>query len=491
MSGIVALSAKQTDWHKRAGKIIFNRSFVKDLFLLTYYQQQAGLEFGGLATSKRRKNKRSIILRTHKELFRPAFQGDLLDFEGPLGIGHISDSLREPIWRRSAFGESAVCFSGNIINKEELIIKLCGEGYAFEPADSEANIRDVEVITKLIIRHGWKEELSQDDNFKQAISAMTEEIEGSYALVILTVDKIYVVRGPDGHEPLYVGKKKNRVVVVSETCGFFNTHFRVKREIEPGEIVTLKNGDLKLLGKIETKKVIKAQPCLFDGVYFFNPASQFFKSSVREFREGLGASLAKIDIENGFIPDVVIPVPASGIFHALGYKQEFDNQMNENKIPRIPLFDMDLIRYEYNTKRSFMPTDDMARIEEAIIKIIPIIDSKYAGRVLVVVDDSVVYGNQFLNYLVPKIRATRVKEIHVRIANPKIVGPCCYQKTGKAHIRLAAIDNRTGRIRTNEEIAKMLKVNSVMFNTCDDLARVAGVSLENLCVECDVPPKRN
>ena len=86
-------------------------------------------------------------------------------------------------------------------------------------------------------------------------------------------------------------------------------------------------------------------------------------------RKRLGAALARRDIERGFVPDIVIPVPDSGRFHAIGYHQEFCRQMMAGKIDRIPLYDELLLKYPY-AGRSFIPPDQKQRDREARIKLL-------------------------------------------------------------------------------------------------------------------------
>ena len=97
----------------------YQGDFLDDLFWQTFYQQHLGEDYAGLATY----NGGKINIRTHRGLFRPTFSDDMAGLEGTMGIGYCGDN-REPILVDSKLGEFATCFSGNIINQDELVENL-------------------------------------------------------------------------------------------------------------------------------------------------------------------------------------------------------------------------------------------------------------------------------------------------------------------------------------------------------------------------------
>lgn len=489
MSGIVALSAKKNDYNYPDSEETKknNDKFISDLFWLTFYLQHLGQEYGGLATAN---NEGRMLPETHRGLFRPNFEHNLQGFSGPLGIGHIGDSFCEPISRLNQLNQYAICFSGHLINKKEIVSQMFQEGHSFSPVDSEGNVSDVEVIAKLINKGGSRENLNQDLNFVNGLNFMTETVEGSYVLAILTPNNIYVVRGPDAHEFLVQGSKNGITTICTETTGFYNQGFKLERDIEPGEIVSLKDGVATSLGKVWTHKKISSKFCSFKKVYTEYPASLTLGISAAEVRRRLGAQRAAADIASGFFPDVVIPVPDSGRFGAIGYHQEFIRQAQAGKISvnQIPLYDEILTKYPYSS-RSYTPAKPAERQLEAQKKLIPLLEDKYAGKKIVVFDDSIVRGTQSKNDLVPKIKAAAPgAEIHFRISNPKLVNMCNWTKSNKKRHDLAAVEPKTGNVRSDEAMARNLDMASCHFNSCQDLAATHGISLEHLCVDCDTIP---
>jgi amidophosphoribosyltransferase len=488
MSGIVAFSVNPNIYYKpESDRAEEDRQFIDDLFLLTFYRQHLGVEYSGMATVTMNpmNGDKKIQLRTHRGLFRPKFEDDLVGFYGPLGLTHISDNAREPYQTESAFSTFCICFAGNVINRDEIISELKKKNQSLERVD------DVVLIAKLIIEAGWDESKSVNDNFLHGLQYMTDTIEGAYALAILTESKIFAARGPDGHEILSIGKKKGAAVIASETTGFLNQDFEVDRDLGAGEVVVLSNGEVTTIGTL-SKEGIKAQFDSFKKVYTEFPTSMTMGVSSAEVRIRMGASLARRDIENGFYPDVVSPIPDSGRFHAIGYHMEFIRQVKEGLLDpkHLPVYVELLIKYPYSS-RSYIPAFGVLRDYEARLKIIPLIDGQYVGKIGVFVDDSIVRGTQSRNNLIPKIRAIGLKEIHLRIANPKLVNTCRFTKSNKKKKELGAYNAQNNSIRSDKEMAEMLGIDSCQYNECADVALAIGQPVEELCVECSVLEELN
>jgi len=480
MSGIVGLSYANVCLEQE------KENFVHDLFWETSFLQHLGQGYSGLATIQNKDSKKLILLRTHRGLFRQMFEKDLHGFIGPLVIGCVSSETREPyLVAKSAFPEFAIAFSGNIINSDEIISELVNQGHAFERTD------DVVLISRLINIAGYSTERTLDENVLAALNYVYQKIKGSFTLVILMTEKIYAVRSPDGHKQLSLGQKQNAVVVSSELPSVDNQKFSFLREVDAGELISLENGEILTIGRIKIKSVVTAKPCIFDSVYYANPSSIILGTTAKEFREQTGACLARKHIAQDIIPDVIIPVPDSGRFHALGYYHEYVRQYlagNINKLHELPIYDEFLIKYSF-AGRSFTPDGEENRNIEGKKKIIPAteinieLQGKYAKKVLVVVDDSLVRGTQTKNDLMPKIRQLGFKEIHFCFAYAKIISPCPWGKSTKEYKELAAI-NEKNDIRTEKEIAKILEVKSCTFNTPEDLAKAANLSLNQFCCDC-------
>ncbi len=436
----------------------YQGNFLEDLFWGTFYQQHSGEEYSGLSTYNPEKNE--IGIRTHRGLFRPTFSEDLLGLEGAEGIGYCGVG-REPFFVDSRLGRMSVCFSGNLINCSELIDRFKDLGHTFERGD------DVETITKI---------MAQKNSVIEGIKGVNEEIEGAYSLFVLTAEGVYLARCPSAHWPLVIGEKEGAVVAASESNGFLNRGFKLVRSLEPGEIVLMKNGSYEIKDKTVGERT---QFCSFLWVYTGFANSVFEKIPASAVRKRLGAALARQDIKRGFIPDIVIPIPDSGRFHAIGYHQEFCQQMNEGKISKIPMYDEALLKYPY-AGRSFTPQTEEAREREASIKILESGEDYYQDKEVVVGDDSLVRGVQTRANLVPKLRTLRVKGIHFRISNPPLRSHCPWGKTTKRGETLVRqFPSKNDRIR-------VLGIESLEYNAIEDLVSAIGLPREQLCIDCDL-----
>ena len=99
---------------------------------------------------------------------------------------------------------------------------------------------------------------------------------------------------------------------------------------------------------------------------------------------------------------------------------------------------------------------------------------------IVVIDDSIVRGTQIQTNLVPKLRRTGIKEIHFRISNPELRSYCPWGKTIKKGETLVS------RIPSKEERIKSLGIESLEYNTIDELVEAIGLPKEQLCIDCSL-----
>lgn len=451
MAGLFALSVSPK---------IYKGNFSEDLFLGTFYQQHLGEGYAGLSTF----NQGGLKTCTKKGFFRPAFARDIKDFGGSEGIGYCGLE-KEPFLVDSRLGEFSTCFSGNITNRFELAERFKNLGHSF----SKRNKNDIEVISKLV---------AQGNGIVQGIKSMTREIQGAYSLLILTKEGIYATRSSDGHWPQVLAEKEGALAVASDSGGLPNIGFKRVRDLEPGEIILMKDGLWESKDKTGSDRI---QFCSFFWVYSAFPSAVFEGIVASHVRKKLGAALAKRDIAQGFVPDIVAPVPDSGRFHAIGYLEEFCRQMNTRAIKKVPLYDELLLKYPYAT-RSFTKGTQVARDLEAKIKLLSSGEG-YKGKSVVICDDSIVRGTQVRANLIPKLRSLGVTEIHLRISNPELCSHCPWGKTTKKGEVLAQ------RFPSNQEKIKFLGVESLEYNRIEDLIGAIGLPRENLCVDCGLRPK--
>lgn len=450
MSGLFGLSVNPQTYK---GDLLF------DLFWGTFYEQHLGEEYAGLSTCRDKK----IQIRTHRGLFRPTFKEDLRGLEGTEGIGYCG-STREPFLVDSKLGEFSSCFSGNVINLDALVERFKGFGHSFA-----RNGDDIEIITKII---------AQGNDIPDGIKRAASEIEGTYSLLLLTKEGIYATLSPDAHWPLVIGQKEGAVAIASESGCFSNLGFTLVRDLDPGEIILIKDGQWATQEIVQSERV---QTCSFLWVYTTFPNAVIRGISASLVRKRLGACHARRDITRGFTPDIVTGVPDSGRFHAIGYFQEFCRQFAEGRIDKLPRYEEVLIKFPY-AGRSYTPQEEAARKEEAKIKLLPAGES-FQGLTLVFVDDSLVRGTQTKTDLVPKVKSLGFQEVHGRFSNPELLSHCRWGKTTKRGETLAS------NMPLVEDRVAYLGLDSLEYNTIDELVEAIGLPREQLCVDCDLPPQ--
>ena len=114
-----------------------------------------------------------------------------------------------------------------------------------------------------------------------------------------------------------MGRRGDAVVFASETCALNAVGAAFERELEPGEIVVVHNGEVRSIR--ENCAAASSHLCIFEYIYFARPDSVRCGQSVHEARRNAGRFLAK---EYPVEADVVIGVPDSGLDAAMGYAQE-------------------------------------------------------------------------------------------------------------------------------------------------------------------------
>ena len=76
------------------------------------------------------------------------------------------------------------------------------------------------------------------------------------------------------------------------------------------------------------------------------------------------------------------------------------------------------------------------------------------------------------------VRAAGAREVHVRVGCPPIVAPCYYGVDMKERKDLVAFE------KTQEEVARALRADSVRYLTIPGLVQSIGVGQNGLCLGC-------
>jgi amidophosphoribosyltransferase len=270
-------------------------------------------------------------------------------------------------------------------------------------------------------------------------------------------NSLYAARDPQGIRPLVLGRLENGWVIASESAALDIVGASIVREVEPGELIVVDSQGLR------THRFAPAEPkgCLFEYVYLARPDTSIAQRSVQATRVDTGRRLAR---EHPVEADLVIPVPESGRYAAIGYAQE-------SGIP----FAEGLVKNSY-VGRTFIQPSQTIRQLGIRLKLNPL-KEVIAGQRLIVVDDSIVRGNT-QRALVRMLREAGALEVHVRISSPPVKWPCFYGIDFATRAELIANGLSV------DEICASIGADSLAFIELDALIEATQIPKDNLCRAC-------
>ena len=434
--GVVGISG-----HKNASQLTY---------LALYALQHRGEESAGIVTFDGKKVHQHKGMGLVGDLFK---EPDLKRLKGSMSIGHVrysttgSSTIKnvQPLLINHKKGFIAVAHNGNLTNSVELRNELEDNGSILQTS------MDSELIVHFLVR-------DHKNNYRSKIMPIAQRMEGAYSFVIMINDAIYAMRDPHGFRPLCIGKVDDAYVVASETCALDMIQATYVRDVEPGEIVILDKNGITSLKPPEQKNHAF---CIFEYIYFSRPDSNIFTKSVYLTRKNLGRTLAR---EHPVEADMVMPIPDSGTYAALGYAEE-------SKIP----LEMGFVRNHY-IGRTFIQPSQLIRDFKVKVKLNPIRDVLKDKRVIIV-EDSIVRGTTSRGR-VRALRQAGVKEIHMRVSCPPLISPCFYGIDFPTKKELIAANH------TIDEIKNFIGVDSLEYLSLDGMLNSMMLPKNEFCTAC-------
>ncbi len=329
---------------------------------------------------------------------------NLATLKGNMAIGHVRYSTAggggtenvQPFLFHHITGDFALAHNGNIVNSILLRNYLENKGSLFQSTS------DTEVLAHLI----KKEVRKRDQPRIYSIIEALNMLEGAFAFLIMTANRIYACRDKYGLRPLSIGKLGDGYVVSSETCAFEVVGATFVRDVAPGEIVTIDDHGLRSSDYSQFKR---HEMCAMEYIYFARPDSDIEGCNVHSFRKESGRLLYH---ESPVEADIVVGVPDSSLSAAMGYAEE-------SGIP----YEMGLIKNKYIGRTFIQPSQDMR--EKGVRMKLSSVRSIVCGKRVILVDDSIVRGTTSRR-IVRLLREAGATEVHVRIASPPFKNPCFY-----------------------------------------------------------------
>lgn len=388
-------------------------------------------------------------------LVQEVFDDKILQtLKGDTAIGHVRYSTSggggienvQPFLFRHHTGDFGLCHNGNLVNSKELRRFLEIQGSIFQSTS------DTEIFAHLIKK-------DTQTNRLEAIKSALNRLEGAFAFLALTRNRLYIMRDKNSLRPLSLAKLNGGYVVSSETCAFEIVGATFIRDIKPGEVLILDmNGDVT--SDYYAKKTYQNM-CAMEYIYFSRPDSDIEGMNVHTSRKEAGRILWE---ESPCEADVVIFVPDSSTSAALGFSEASG----------IPL-EMGLIKNKYVGRTFIQPSQEM-REKGVKMKLSPV-RSIIEGKRIVVIDDSIVRGTTSIK-IINMLREAGAKEVHMRIASPPITHPCFYGVDTSTYDELICAKHSV------KEVEKIIGADSLSFLSVNGVLQ--SCERKKMCVSCFV-----
>jgi amidophosphoribosyltransferase len=420
------------------------------VYLGLYALQHRGQESAGIVSCD---DKHVHVERGMGEVADIFGASTLARLPGRRALGHTRYSTSgpsvmvnaQPIVVKTSMGPLAVVHNGNLVNAVELRQRLEREGSIFQTTS------DTEVILHLMARN-------PREDIVESLMVALEQVRGAYSLILLTDSCLIAARDPYGFRPLMVGAMDGTQCFGSETCAFDLLGAHVEREVRPGEVLVARDGALE---SYQLSQTVEPTRCLFEQVYLARPDSMIFGDDVSQARLKMGAQLAR---EAPAPADIVVAVPDSGLFAALGYSRESG----------LPL-EFGLIRNHY-VGRTFIEPQQSIRHFGVKVKLNPV-RGLIEGRRVVLVDDSIVRGTTSPK-IVKMVRDAGASEVHLRISCPPTRHSCPYGIDMPTRRELIASSHSI------EEIREFIGADSLAYLSLEGMLGGVSGAADSYCTAC-------
>ncbi len=423
-----------------------------------YALQHRGQESAGMAVS----DGSHVVVYKDMGLVSQVFNESSLDsLRGHLAVGHCRYSTTgasvwenaQPTFRPTANGMLALAHNGNLTNTHEMAERVAAQAPDSGELPLEASASatsDTDLVAALLAAHPGQ-------SLEAAALAELPRVEGAFSFVFMDEHTLYAARDTHGIRPLVLGRLERGWVVASETAALDIVGATFVREVEPGELLVIDAAGLR------STRFAPEQPhgCLFEYVYLARPDTTIRGRSVEAVRTEIGRRLAH---EAPADADLVIPVPESGRYAAIGYAQA-------SGIP----FGEGLVKNAY-VGRTFIQPSQSIRQLGIRLKLNPL-RGVIEGKRLVVVDDSIVRGNT-QRALVRMLREAGALEVHVRISSPPVKWPCFYGIDFATRAELIANG------LTIDQIRDSIGADSLSYVSLDGLTDATDLPADELCRAC-------
>jgi amidophosphoribosyltransferase len=195
----------------------------------------------------------------------------------------------------------------------------------------------------------------------------------------------------------------------------------------------------------------KLQSCIFEYVYFARPDSVIDGMSVHKARLNMGESLAEkiIRMKPEHEIDVVMPIPDSGRYAAIQTAMRLGVPFREG-----------FVKNRYVGRTFIMP--GQAQRQDSVRKKLNPLPSEFAGKTVLLVDDSIVRGNTSRK-IVQMAREVGAKNVYFASSAPPLLHPNVYG------IDMPARSEYIAHGQSIDEIGEAIGADLLVYQDLEDL----------------------
>jgi amidophosphoribosyltransferase len=419
--------------------------------------QHRGQDAAGIMTY----HEGELFLRKQTGLVRDVFQQrHMLGLKGNIGIGHVryptagydTSSEAQPFFVNSPYG-ICIAHNGNLTNATELAEVLTREDLRHLNTSSDSEVL-LNVLASELSRTRTPR-ASATDIFN-AVTAVYRRARGGFAVVSMIVGHgLLGFRDQHGIRPLVIGKRETaqgaEYMLASESVAIDMLGFTRLRDVAPGEAVFI--DEHGRFYSHQCAPVGKHTPCVFEYVYFARPDSIIDNISVHKARLRMGDLLAeKIRrVWPDHDIDVVIPIPDTSRTAAVQVAQLLGIKYREG-----------FVKNRYIGRTFIMPGQEQRA--KSVRSKLNVIDLEFRGKNVLLIDDSIVRGTTSAQ-IIDLAREAGARRVYFASAAPPVRHPNVYG------IDMPATSELVAAGRTEEEVAKLIGADRLVYQDIDDLVR--------------------
>ena len=421
--------------------------------------QHRGQDAAGIVTQQDRK----FFMHKAKGMVRDVFRTrNMRALPGNSGLGQVryptagdanSEEEAQPFYVNAPFGIVLV-HNGNLTNAAALKTELFTTDHRHINTESDSEVL-LNVLAHELEGATRGNALGPDEVFA-AVAAVHRRIRGSYAVIAHIAGRgMLAFRDPCGIRPLSMGRGPDgTVMLASESVALEGTGFTPERDVAPGEAVYV-----TLDGTVRTRQCAprtQLSPCIFEYVYLARPDSVLDGISVYQARLNLGKTLAQ-RVVSAVPPseiDVVIPIPESSRPSATELAQLIGKPYREG-----------FVKNRYVGRTFIMPGQGVRK--NSVRQKLNAITSEFAGRNVLLVDDSIVRGTTSKE-IVQMAREAGARKVYMASAAPPVRYPNVYG------IDMPTKEELVANGRTIEEVRQIIGADALIYQDVDAMKRAVG-----------------